>query len=195
MQRATREYFGSDQAAVDERQLVLEVLAKDRKSTAEFVSRCTDYIYPYVCHHLLPRRDRVEDLMQEILMAAWQSLADFRGDSNLRSWVLGIARHKIEDYYRRQFRTLEVQEEDAEPVANAALELDELLDGASRQQKVQRTLTALPEAYGLALLWRYRENRSLREMAQLTGKSEKAMERLLARAREKFKRRWIDEQS
>jgi DNA-directed RNA polymerase specialized sigma24 family protein len=40
------------------------------------------------------------------------------------------------------------------------------------------------------LLWRYLENRSVREMAQLAGKTEKAIERLLARAREQFRRRW-----
>jgi len=47
---------------------------------------------------------------------------------------------------------------------------------------------------GLALLWRYRDGRSIREMADFTGKTEKAMERLLARAREHFRRRWNDAQ-
>jgi DNA-directed RNA polymerase specialized sigma24 family protein len=50
----------------------------------------------------------------------------------------------------------------------------------------------LPEAYTLALIWQYRDEKSIREMAQLTGKTEKAMERLLARARENFRRRWSD---
>jgi len=40
------------------------------------------------------------------------------------------------------------------------------------------------------LLWRYTENLSTREMAQNAGKTEKAIERLLARAREHFRRRW-----
>ena len=42
------------------------------------------------------------------------------------------------------------------------------------------------------LVWRYRDEKSLREMAELCGKTEKAMERLLARARENFRRRWND---
>jgi DNA-directed RNA polymerase specialized sigma24 family protein len=60
----------------------------------------------------------------------------------------------------------------------------------AEQLRVQTILADLPEAYGLALIWRYRDNRSLREMTELTGKTEKAMERLLARARESFRRRW-----
>jgi DNA-directed RNA polymerase specialized sigma24 family protein len=72
--------------------------------------------------------------------------------------------------------------------------IEEQIDLAAEQKKVQKTLSLLPESYGLALLWRYRDNKSIREMAQLTGKTEKAMERLLARARENFRRRWKDVQ-
>jgi hypothetical protein len=42
--------------------------------------------------------DMVEDLMQEILISAWQNLPNFRGEAGLRPWILGIARHKVEDY-------------------------------------------------------------------------------------------------
>jgi RNA polymerase sigma-70 factor (ECF subfamily) len=185
---------GSDPAG-EERQLVSEVLGKDRKATAEFVSRCTDYVYPFVRRRLMPRTELVEDLMQEILLAAWQNLAHFRGDSGLRSWILGIARHKVEDYYRKRLRATEVQEDDDSLTELSAVpEFEGQLDAASEQERVQRTLVHLPEPYALALLWRYRDNRSLREMAELTGKTEKAMERLLARARENFKRRWNDGQ-
>lgn len=41
-----------------------------------------------------------------------------------------------------------------------------------------------------ALLWRYWDKRSTQEMALMAGRTEKGMERLLARARERFKRRW-----
>jgi RNA polymerase sigma-70 factor (ECF subfamily) len=187
-----------DFIADDEKRLVSEVRSKDRKATAEFVSRCADSAYPFVRRRLMPRKEAVEDVMQEILLAAWQSLSTFRADSSLRSWILGIARHKVEDYYRKRIRE-EVSEDsgapsDEENLQKASLvsELEERLDSLTQWEKVQKTLSCLPEAYGLALLWRYRDERSLREMAELTGKTEKAMERLLARAREDFRRRWID---
>lgn len=175
--------------------VVSGVLAKDRKATAEFVAKCADWIYPLVRRRLVPRVELVEDLMQEIMFAAWQALPNFRGDANLRSWVMGIARHKVEDYYRKKIRELESSEEDdshPEPVTTPVFE--QRLDSIAQQKRVQRTLTMLPEAYALALIWQYRDEKSVREMAQLTGKTEKAMERLLARARESFKRRWNDGQ-
>ena len=62
-------------ATADEQQLVAEVLAKDRKATADFVARCADWLYSFIRHRLAPRTEMVEDLMQEALLAAWQVLA------------------------------------------------------------------------------------------------------------------------
>lgn len=176
-----------------ERRLVNEVLRKDRKATADFVSMCADWVYPYVRSRLLTERDLAEDLMQDILLSAWQSLASFRGDSSLRQWILGIARHKVEDFYRKSLRHVEIsQDDDGSPELAVLPIVEDRLDAAAREHKVEQVLTLMPDPYRVALLWRYRDNRSTREMAQLSGKTEKAMERLLARAREDFRKRWTD---
>lgn len=186
---------GGEPAKSHEAELVSAVLRKDRKATADFVSCCSDWIYPFVCRRLVPRMDMVEDLMQEILISAWHNLPNFRGEAGLRAWILGIARHKVEDYYRKRIREAEIQEDDSqtmEPMLKPQME--EKLKAAADHERVKNILAGLPDAYGLALLWKYRDEKSLREMAELTGKTEKAMERLLARARESFKKRWNDDQ-
>jgi len=81
--------------------LVTAVLQKDRKATADFVNTYTDAVYSFIHRRLSPRHDLVDDLVQEVFIAAWENLGSFRGTSPLRAWLLGIARHKIEDYYRR----------------------------------------------------------------------------------------------
>jgi RNA polymerase sigma-70 factor (ECF subfamily) len=184
-----------DPARVQDAQLISAVLRKDRKATAEFVARCSDWLYPFVWRRLSPCTDMLEDLMQEILISAWQNLSSFRGEAGLRAWILGIARHKVDDYYRRRIDETELNEDDvtaSEP--ELKIQIEEHLDAAADRERVQRVLARLPEAYGLALIWRYRDAKSLREMADLTGKTEKAIERLLARARETFKKRWNDGQ-
>lgn len=179
--------------AANERRLVQAVLAKERKSTGQFVELCTDWIYAFVRRRLMPRAELVEDLMQEILLAAWQGLPSFRQESSLRSWVLGIAHHKLDDYYRRRILETDLPEEDDESEQlTLTPDFEEQLDSAAQQERIAETLAGLPEAYSIALLWRYRDEKSAREMAQLTGKTEKAIERLLARARQSFRRRWID---
>ncbi len=151
-------------------------------------------MYPFLRRRLVPRPDVIEDILQEILLAAWQALPTYRGDSSLQSWILGIARHKIDDYYRKQIREggISEEEEDSAPEPAMAPNLEQQLDSAAQQEKVEQIISTLPETYALALIWRYRDEKSVREMAQLSGKTEKAMERLMARARENFRRRWND---
>jgi RNA polymerase sigma factor (sigma-70 family) len=102
---------GEEPARVQDAQLIAAVLRKDRKATAEFVARCSDWLYPFVWRRLSPCTDMVQDLMQEILISARQSLSNYRGEADLRAWILGIARHKVDDYYRRRIREAELKED------------------------------------------------------------------------------------
>lgn len=180
-----------------DRELVAEILSKDRKATAEFVTRYADHVYAYVRRRLIPRADLVEDLVQEVFLAAWESLDKFRGDSSLRNWLLGIARHKVEDHYRKRLRELQIAEEEESPESEPVSADD--LEGALAERQTggltREVLSILPETYSVVLLWRYWENRSLRDIAVQTGRTEKAIERLLARARQQFKKRWYEQQS
>jgi RNA polymerase sigma-70 factor (ECF subfamily) len=176
--------------------LVEEVLRKDRKATAELVALHADAVYTYIYHRLAPRVDLVDDTVQEVFLAAWENLSKFQGASSLRSWLIGIARHKVEDFYRARLREpqpLAENEEESGTLLAQKPQLEEMLDRKLMGQKVRRILQTLPESYSLALLWRYWMKRSTREIAVETGKTEKAVERLLSRAREHFRKRWNDE--
>lgn len=166
--------------------LVAGVLSKDRKATALFVGLHSDAIYAYAYRRLAPRVDLAEDLVQEVFLIAWESLRDFRGEAPLRSWLMGIARHKVVDHYRQRMRALPC--EDIEPAVGSLA--DELLDQRRMTDRVRRTMTELPGIYSMVLIWRYWEKRSTKEIAAVTGKTEKSVERLLARAREQFRKRW-----
>ena len=183
----------ASELSAEEQALLGAVLAKDRKAAAEFVSRYADPVYAYVSRRLAPRRDLVEDVVQDVFLAALQKLATFAGQSSIVGWLLGIARHKVEDVYRAKLREPDPLPDDGDaPGAGSTVDpgLDELIDAARAEEKTRRILERLPAAYSAALLWRYWEQRSIREMAAQTDKTEKAIERLLARARTSFRRLW-----
>src|SRR5712692_2116569 len=90
--------------AAEERALLAAVLQKDRKAAGEFVSLYADPVYAYVSRRLAPRGDLVEDVVQEVFLAALQKLDTFAGQSSVVGWLLGIARHKVEDVYRARVR-------------------------------------------------------------------------------------------
>ena len=168
------------------------VLRKDRKATAEFVARFADGIYAYVRSRVFPRHDLVDDLVQEVFLAASQNLEQYRGSSPLRAWLMGIARHKVEDHYRARLRAPgAIDDLDGDSGVLASIpEFEKMLEQEHIRKKTWRLMSGLPEQYRLALIWRYWEKASAREMAAKTGKTEKAIERLLARARAEFRERW-----
>ncbi len=183
---------GSEDAA-----LVAALLRKDRKATAEFVARYADDLYNYLRSRLAPRHDQVDDLVQEVFLAAWESLGNYRGTGSLQAWVMGIARHKVEDYYRERLRAPEsIEDSDQEPAAAVSgSDFNQLLEQDELRKNTWRVMGGLSEQYRLALIWRYWEKASAREMALKTGKTEKAIERLLARARAEFREGWNHGQS
>lgn len=175
------------------------IKAKDRKAAADLVEQHADSVYSYVRRRLFPRADRIEDVTQEVFLAALDGIHGYRGTSPLRHWLMGIARHKVEDHYRRTLREPEPwsasagDPEDASPALWDGSELDAALDRKAAEERVHKILQDLPETYATVLLWRYWERRSAKEIADAVGKSEKAVERLLARARARFKWKWDHE--
>lgn len=46
--------------------------------------------------------DLTDDLLQETWVAVWQSAGSYRGDSSVRSWILGVARRQVHNMVRRR---------------------------------------------------------------------------------------------
>jgi len=55
-----------------------------------------------------------EDVVQDTLLSAIQSLRSYRGKSAERTWLTGILKHKIVDHYRRNSRQVQITDEDTD---------------------------------------------------------------------------------
>lgn len=174
-------------------ELAAAILARDRKATARLVEIHSDTVHRYVWRRLAPNVEMVEDLVQEVFIAAWRSLKNYSGEASLQTWLLGIARNKVEDHYRGILsRPLADLETAADEMPASEIDLEAGFDAGRQSERAAEILMKLPYEYAAALRWRYWENRSAREMAAASGRTEKAVERLLARARQKFKRLWLE---
>lgn len=68
------------------------------------------------------RREDAEDLVQETWFSALKTASTFEGRSSLRSWLTSILRRRIADRYRRERRTLCLDEEQHESQGRAPTE-------------------------------------------------------------------------
>ena len=55
-----------------------------------------------------------EDMVQETLLSAIQSLKSYSGKSTERTWLTGILKHKIIDFYRKNSKQVQITDEDTD---------------------------------------------------------------------------------
>lgn len=55
-----------------------------------------------------------EDMVQETLLAAIQSLDKFAGGASERTWLISILKHKIIDYFRKNSKQIQLTDEDTD---------------------------------------------------------------------------------
>jgi len=76
----------------------------DQATDAEcWVDQHGDCLYRYALLRLRAP-DLAADVVQETFLEALGSLASFAGRSSVRTWLIGILRHKILDHYRKSGR-------------------------------------------------------------------------------------------
>ena len=68
-----------------------------------WVDQHGDVLYRYALERVR-KHDVAQDLVQETFLAAVRTRDRFRGGSTVRSWLCGILKHKICDYYRKRGR-------------------------------------------------------------------------------------------
>jgi RNA polymerase sigma-70 factor, ECF subfamily len=119
--------------------------------------------YARVIHGLLlarvPRAD-VDDLVQDVFLAAWNRLAALREPAAFGGWLTTIARNRAADFHRRE----------PEPVQLPA-DLAAHDDTAERADALQllAIVRSLPDAYRETLVLRLVEGMTGPEIAERTG--------------------------
>jgi len=141
------------------------------------------------------RLEDVEEIVQESLIAAWDSLPTYKGKSGLFTWLCAITRHEIADFYRRKklkqivFSRLPFLKNLVSEALGPELSYQEL----ETKRKILKTLKCLSEGYGRILRLKYIEGLSMKEIAQELGITVKAVESRLSRARLAFQTAYVKE--
>ena len=112
------------------------------------------------------------DVSQEIWVAVWHSLKDYRGDAKFSTWLYAVATRRAIDHLRRRRRWLDrflpfLGEGAAEPVEFAAAADDprDALERDERDGRFERALAALPPKHRSVLALREIEGLSYAEIA------------------------------
>ena len=172
------------------------VLDGDEEAAREFFRRHLDALYEFVHYRAGGDRGLAEDVVQDTLLVALDRLRAFDGRSSLHTWLCGIAKNKLRAQ-RRKRRPVLLEDllEEVDPEIDAILARvdreplpDWVLERAETQELVGATLSSLPPDYREVLVDKYLEDKSVSEIAARRGKTDKAAESTLHRARLAFGR-------
>lgn len=125
-------------------------------------------------YYKIHRQADAEDVLQEIWLSAWQNRAQLTDAAKQKAWLIGIARHKIADYYRRQEAAPETLQEDCV----AAVDVQHL---------VRDTLEAIPSQHRALLEYTYLQGYTLRDAARRLGVPVGTVKSRLSAARKAFR--------
>lgn len=164
---------------------------RDKEKEQRFVAvyRCyVDEVYQFIYARSGFNPAIAEDITQDIFVDVLKGLDRFKGLCSERTWVFQIARNKLNDFYRKQYgREIETcGMDDAGQVADPGQNMDLQMEKSFESRYVRECLDRLPPHYRITLLMKYADGKSIREIAEAAGKTPKAAESLLQRAREAF---------
>lgn len=143
-----------------------------------------DRALPQVYGYLMGRcgdRTVAEDLTSETFLAA----AGAGGEAALSvGWLIGVARHKLLDHWRRQAR----QDRLMSAVEGTVSDADDPWEVELDRWRAREVLIRLSPTHRAALTFRYLDGLGVAQVAGVLDRSVEATEALLVRARRQFRR-------
>jgi RNA polymerase sigma-70 factor (ECF subfamily) len=182
----------------DERRMVAGLRRGDPGAWAGLCDEYGNALYRFISYRTGGDAHLAEDIRQETFLAAADGIRSFRGESTLFGWLCAIARRKIADELRRCGRLTSLPDGEASEQAGGWTQLgverlpEEWLQQAQRRSAVVEALWSLPQDYRQALLLRYADGEDVDTIARKIGRSYKAAESLLARARSALREKLVE---
>lgn len=128
-----------------------------------------------------------EDVAQEVFLAAWRHQGQLRNPRSIGAWLRQTTRNRATDRLRTRHRETSVDPvtHDAQPDGRTDIERSVLDDEQCRL--LDEALDALDADHRETMILYYREEQSVRRVAQLLDCSEVAVKKRLSRARTKMR--------
>lgn len=125
-------------------------------------------LYWHIRKMLLSHEDS-NDVLQNTFLKAWNGLDNFRGDSQVSTWLYRIATNETLTFLaNKRMRNLQSMD-DVEDMLLQTLKSDSYFNGNDAQMKLQQAILTLPEKQRLVFNMKYFDNMKYEEMEAILG--------------------------
>lgn len=115
--------------------------------------------------------DDADDLTQEVFIKVHKSIATFREDSQLFTWIYRIATNECLTFLNKKRRRFFLPLEDIGKELSAKLDTSPDISAEDIQKKLQKALLKLPDKQRLVFNMKYFDDLSYEDMSEITNTS------------------------
>ena len=175
-----------------DKELIAEVLEWHTASFEPLVVKYQPRVFA-LARRYARREDEVEDIVQTVFLKAYKKLSTYRGDAPFEHWLMRTATYTCYDFLRkhqrnREWNATDLSDEENDWLENVGEESSAETDRAAAKSLVEKLLDGLkPDDRHIITLLEL-EDKSIKEIAEITGFSESNVKVKAHRAREKMRK-------
>ncbi len=173
--------------SLDDQHYISLVLKGDKQAFAVLAARYKDMLFTLLLG-MVKKREEAEDLLQEIFIKVYRSLAGFKGDARFSTWLYKVAYNSCLDYLKKNKmieKALPLEEIEETTLGD----INDTLDGLERKERtvfIRNCLAMLAVEENLILTLYYLEEQPLKEIAIVMGITANNAKIKLHRSRQKL---------
>lgn len=171
--------------------IILEVLDGDTDKFAILIDKYKNKVFKIVSMHV--PQDYVEEVANDIFFKSYKSLKTFKNDSPFINWLTVIAIRTCKDFWRQKYAQKDVPmssfDEETEQTIEMGIDYrtpEENILGDEKYKMLMKAMEHLKPVERTIISMMYAEERSVAEIASITGMTESNVKVMAFRARKKL---------
>lgn len=180
--RGQGEPMADDDADDDERALLAGLARGERQAAEKAVERTYRGVYAALHRMTGGDADLAADLTQETYRKAWKALREFRGESQLATWLYRVAYNTFLNHVRRPAPVEPLDEKRIAVVSDPSPGAEELMSRREVAERLRRAVVGLPEELRFTVAARFWGEVPVSEIARLESVTGAAIRKRLDKA-------------
>lgn len=140
----------------------------------ELVSTYKERLYWHI-RNMVKDHDDTDDILQNTFIKIFKNITNFKGESQLFSWMYRIATNESITFLNKKARKNHISSQELQDQVINNLESDVYFEGSDIQLKLQKAINSLPAKQQQVFNMKYFEDLKYREIAEILETSEGAL--------------------
>jgi len=181
--KGTVSIYQVNNSDLTDEQLTRAAQQGDLNAFEQLILRHQQPLFTFI-YRMVNNYNDAEELCQQTLIRAWEKIKSFQGKSSFKTWLFRIG---INLTLNHQTRTRQPEPLNELLPADLAHQPEHQFQKQQKQKLISAALQQLPADQRLALTLIVYENLTYKEAAKIMGKSVRAVDSLLVRARARLR--------